>query len=109
MIAPRYAKRYNFSPIFRGDSLIVPTIQFDFGTAGLTIKNAFMQIRDNNNKLVTDVPLNVSPTSISATPVSTEDFPIGTLQYDIQTNLSNNTVRTYLYGKLEVSPDVTVI
>jgi hypothetical protein len=40
MAAPAYAKQYNFPAIFRGDTLKIPELNFDFGLSGITIRDA---------------------------------------------------------------------
>lgn len=107
---PKYQKRYNLRPIFRGDSLVFPSFVFDFsGDQGIEIVSQACDVKNSQGDVILSVNFNINGNRLSAQPIDTSGLSTGTFKYDIQVLLNNGVTRTYIYGDVTLKQDITEV
>jgi hypothetical protein len=109
---------YTIPPALRGDTwpgIASITIQTSGVPVSLSGANIKMQLREdidspvalelstNNGGITITDPLN----GVFQLPPQIIDVPFDTYNYDIQVTFPNGTVKTYLAGTWQITPDVT--
>ena len=114
MKKPRYAGKYNFDSIYRGDSFLQKNITVSFEGQPVIPTKVLMQLRTKDNEFIYEFETEINELTGEVTIFTvnkdiTKNWPIGNHTYDIEYTLESGITRTYLYGALGVAEDVSRI
>lgn len=106
---PSYSQRYDLPTTFLGDTLVFPEVKFSFKDSTAKILSANMQIRNKQGLLISTVALSIkaSETELNTLNIDTAGFEVGELLYDIETVITGDIIRTYVYGQVVIVQDIT--
>jgi hypothetical protein len=112
MKKPKYAGKYNFDAIYRGDSLLEKTITISANNEPLIPTKVCMQLRTKDDEFLYEFETEIDELTgkVTILMVDGEDtklWPVGTHDYDVEYTLKEGAIRTYLYGNLAVNADVS--
>jgi hypothetical protein len=99
---------HNFDPIFRGDTIYARTYTVTQNTLPASIESARLYFRTASKKLVFKATCVVAGNEITMNQINdtdTQEFPVGTLYYDLEITLTNGIVRTWVKGIQEILQD----
>ena len=104
----------NFSAVKRGDTIKAKSFTFTNTTSGaaINVSAALMQFRTSSGRLVHEPTLSISGNVVTMEKIAastTDDFPIGTLYYDLQITDTNGDTFTYIGGTLSVVTDYSYV
>jgi len=102
---------YNFEDTVRGDTIKTRDVTILLDGSPASITTARMYIRGKNDSLVyknDNLTVNTNVVTIPTIAGSeTKNFPVDTLQYDLEVTLSGGVVRTYMQGSITILKDYT--